>query len=88
MVVDRSQFWPGCGVPTPPAKWSPSSTVMTKSVLCLVDPVVLEVLEEVLEGGVVRLQLLRCPSSPGPVAELEYESLDAIGACRSWASEM
>ena len=27
-----------CGVPTPPAKWSPSSTVTTKSVLLLSMP--------------------------------------------------
>ena len=28
----------GCGVPVPPAKWSPSSTVTTKSVLLLLIP--------------------------------------------------
>ena len=34
----------------PPAKWSPSSTVITKSVLPLLIPCCCEVLEEVLEG--------------------------------------
>ena len=28
----------GCGVPVPPAKWSPSSTVITKSVFDLLIP--------------------------------------------------
>ena len=65
VVVDQ-RVPVGLRDPTPPAKWSPSSTVITKSVLPLLIPCCSRFVEERLEGGVVVLQLLQVRQLTGP----------------------
>ena len=69
------------GVGCAPAKWSPSSTVTTNSVLSLRDPVGGEPVEELLERLVVGLQLGHVAGLARPVRDVLL-AVDAVTVMR------
>src|SRR5438874_218430 len=78
----------GCGVPTPPAKWSPSSTVNANSVLLLLIPSFARRSKNCPNAVLYAASCALYVASPGPAAELANESLPVLGTWMSCASEI
>ena len=77
----------GCGVPVPPAKWSPSSTVITNSVFDLSIPCALRSVKKWSNAASYAASCCFAQLSPGPCA-VETKASDVVfGTWQSWMSE-